>query len=90
MEATPMRSLPDHVYGIPAIPSRSIASAITPFLGIPAGSAGARRLEDAAITLLAAVYQQAGPVREQLVCERPHFDRLLYAVNRCQPSRGGS
>jgi hypothetical protein len=85
-----MRSLPDHVYGIPAVRARSLEQAMAPVIGLPAGTFSARRVEDAALTLLAAVFEQNGPVREQLVRERPHFDRLLYAVNRCQLRRGGA
>ena len=85
-----MRSLPEAVRATREVAPRSIAASVTPYLGIPTGPAGARRLEDAAITLLAAVYAQHGPVREQLVAERLPFDRLAYAVSRCPVRRGGA
>ncbi len=84
-----MRSLPEAVRSTRAVAPRSIASAVAPFLGAP-GPAGQRRLEDAAITLLAAVYPQAGPVLEALLAERLGFERLLHAVHRCRASRGGT
>ena len=85
-----MRSLPETVRATRAVAPRSIAASVTPFLGIQTGPAGARRLEDAAITLLAAVYAQHDLVREQLVAERLPFDRLVYTVNRCPTTRGGT
>ena len=84
-----MRSLPEAVQATPAAAARSIASSVAPFLGIPSGPAGQRRLEDAAITLLAAVYAQHSLVREQLLAERLPFDRLVYTVNRCPTRPGG-
>ena len=81
-----MRSLPEAVQAAPAAATRSIASSVTPFLGIPAGQ---RRLEDAAITLLASVFAQNALVREQLVAERLPFDRLVHTVHRCPAPRGG-
>ena len=84
-----MRSLPEAVQATPAAAARSIASSVTPFLGIPSGPAGQRRLEDAAITLLASVFAQNALVREQLVAERLPFDRLVHTVHRCPAPRGG-
>jgi hypothetical protein len=85
-----MRSLPDHVRGIPAVRATSIARAVNPYLGLSADGFGSRRVEDAALIVLAAVYAERGPVRESLIAERVSFDRLAYAVNRCPVSRGGS
>ncbi|MHB8959628.1 MAG: hypothetical protein ACYDAN_08380 [Candidatus Limnocylindrales bacterium] len=85
-----MRSLPEAVRSTRAVAPRSIASSVAPFLGAPAGPAGQRRLEDAAITLLAAVYPQAGLVLEALLAERLGFECLLHAVHRCRASRGGT
>jgi hypothetical protein len=84
-----MRSLPDHVREAPAIRVTSIARAMNPDLGLSADGLGSRRVEDAALTVLAAVYAERGPVREMLVCERVSFDRLVYAANRCPVHRGG-
>jgi hypothetical protein len=85
-----MRSLPETVRATRAVAPRSIAASVAPFLGIPNGPAGARRLEDAALTLLAAVYAQHDIVREQLLAERLPFDRLVYTVNRCPARPGGA
>jgi hypothetical protein len=85
-----MRSLPETVQQTREVVPRSIAASVTPFLGIPAGPAGARRLEDAALILLAAVYAQHDLVREQLTAERLPFDRLVHTVNRCPATRGGT
>jgi hypothetical protein len=90
MEATPMRSLPDYVRGIPSVRPPSIARALGPYLGLSADPIGSRRVEDAALLVLAAVYAERGPVRESLLSERPSFDRLVYALNRCPVGRGGA
>ncbi len=84
-----MSSLPEHVNRVPAIRPRSFALAAAPFLGQRVGSFPIRHVEDAAITVLAAVFQQNGPLREQLVFERPGFERLVHAVHRCPERRGG-
>jgi len=83
-----MSSLPEHVNRTPAIRPRSFALMVAPFIGERVGRLPIRHVEDAAITVLAAVYQQSGPLREQLVTERPRFERLVHAVHRC-PERGG-
>jgi hypothetical protein len=61
---------------------------VAPFIGERVGRLPIRHVEDAAITVLAAVYQQSGPLREQLLTERPRFERLVHTVHRC-PDRGG-
>ncbi len=80
-----MRSLPDHVRQAPAIRVTSIARAVSPYLGLSADGLGSRRVEDAALTVLAAVYAERGPVREMLVCERR---QLRPARLRRQPLPG--
>ena len=85
-----MRSLPDHVQHAPAIRLTSIARAMNPYLGLSADGLGSRRVEDAALTVLAAVYAERGPVKEMLLTERMSFDRLVYAANRCAVHRGGA
>ena len=84
-----MSSLPEHVHRTQAIRPRSFALAVAPFLGQRVGSFPIRHVEDAAISVLAAVFQQNGPLREQLVFERPRFERLVHAVHRCPERRGG-
>jgi hypothetical protein len=89
MEATPMRSLPDHVRGIPSVRPPSIARAAGPYLGLSAAGFDSHRIEDAALQILAAAYAHRGPVRESLLAERLSFDRLVAALNRCPIGRGG-
>lgn len=84
-----MSSLPEHVNRVAAIRPRSFAMAVAPFIGERVGTLPIRHVEDAAITVLAAVYQQSGPLREQLLLERPRFERLAHAVHRCPERRGG-
>jgi hypothetical protein len=85
-----MNSLPEHVRRVQAIRPRSFALAVAPFIGERAGTLPIRYVEDAAITVLAAVFQQGGPLREQLVTERHRFERLVHAVHRCPDRRGGT
>jgi hypothetical protein len=84
-----MPSLPEHVARTPAVRARSFAMAVAPFIGERVGTLPIRHVEDAANTVLAAVFQQSGPLREQLVFERPRFERLVYTVHRCPERRGG-
>jgi hypothetical protein len=84
-----MRSLPEHVNRTPAIRPRSLAMAVAPFIGERVGSFPIRHVEDAAITVLAAVFAQSGPLREQLIFERHRFERLVQAIHRCPERRGG-
>jgi len=84
-----MPSLPEHLNRTTAIRPRSFALMVAPFIGARVGSLPIRHVEDAAITVLAAVFQQNGPLREQLVFERRRFERLVHAVHRCPERRGG-
>jgi len=84
-----MPSLPEHVARTPAVRARSFALSVAPFIGERVGTLPIRHVEDAAITVLAAVFQQNGPLREQLVFERRRFERLVHAVHRCPERRGG-
>ena len=71
-----MRSLPDQVRGIPAVRPTSVARSVGPYLGLTAGGIGSRRVEDAALLVLAAIYgERGGPVLEALLTERLAFDR---------------
>jgi hypothetical protein len=86
-----MRSLLDQVRGIPAVRPTSVARSVGPYLGLTAGGIGSRRVEDAALLVLAAIYgERGGPVLEALLTERLAFDRVMYAVNRCPVHRGGA
>ena len=84
-----MNSLPEHVRRIQAMRARSLALMVAPFIGGRVGTLPIRHVEDAAITVLAAVYSQSGPLREQLVTERSRFERLVNAVHRAPERQGG-
>jgi hypothetical protein len=84
-----MHSLPEHVRRIAPVRARSLALMVAPFIGGRVGSLPIRHVEDAAITVLAAVAGQSGPLREQLVTERSRFERLVHAVHRAPARRGG-
>ena len=85
-----MISLPEQLRRLDPIRPRSITAAVAPYLGQRAGTLPARYVEEAALTVLAAVYQQAGPLREQLQAERPRFERLITLVHRApERLRGG-
>jgi hypothetical protein len=47
-----------------------------------------RILEEAAITVLAHVVRESGPIREQLLFEQRRFERLVHIIH-CLPNRGG-
>ena len=84
-----MPSLPEHVSRTPEVRARPFALLVAPFIGERAGTFAPRYVEDAAITVLAAVFQQSGPIREQLLFERRRFERLRNLVHRCPEWRGG-
>lgn len=84
-----MPSLPDLVRTSTATRPRSLAEAVGPFLGYAPATLSERRLEDAALIVLASVWARQGTIREQLLTDRLVFDRLVYAVNRCPVRRGG-
>ena len=84
-----MNSLPEHVRRTQPVRARSLALMVAPFIGGRVGNLPIRHVEDAAITVLAAVYSQSGPLREQLVTERARFERLVYAVHSAPARRGG-
>ncbi len=84
-----MNSLPEHLRRIQPVRTRSLALMVAPFIGARVGTLPIRHVEDAAITVLAAVFGQSGPLREQLVTERSRFERLVQAVHRAPGRRGG-
>jgi len=84
-----MNSLPEHLLQLEAIRPRSISSAVAPYLGPRAGTLPAHYVEEAAFTILASVLQQGAPLREQLLTERPRFERLVTLVHRAPERRGG-
>ncbi len=84
-----MPSLPEHLGRTPEVQARSFGLMVAPFIGERAGSFPLRYVEDAAITVLAAVFEQSGPIREQLLFERRRFERLANLVHRCPERQGG-
>ena len=84
-----MSSLPERLRQLEAIRPRSIGSAVAPYLGPRAGTLPAHYVEEAALTILAAVYQQGGPLREQLQAERLRFEQVVHLVHRAPERRGG-
>jgi hypothetical protein len=83
-----MTSLLEHVGRTQEIRPRSFGLMVAPFIGERVGSFPPRHVEEAAISVLAAVFQQSGPIREQLLFERRRFERLANLVHRL-PERGG-
>ena len=83
-----MTSLPDALRRLEPARPRSVAESAAPFLARP-GAVPARYVEEAALTVLAAVYGHAGPLREQLTGERARFERLAGLVYRAPERRGG-
>ena len=84
-----MISLPEHLRRIEAVRPRSIAATVAPYLGARTGTLPNRTVEEAALTVLAAVLQHGGPLREQLTSQRSGFERLSSLVYRAPERRGG-
>ena len=82
-----MPSLRDHLHRTPAVRPRDLAAWMAPALG-RAAPAASRYLEEAALTVLAHVFRDAGLTREALVFERLRFERLVHLIHRL-PARGG-
>ena len=60
-----------------------------PFLGERRNPYRTHLVEESALRVLAAVYQQTGVLREQLVFERQRFDRLVQLIHRLPERDGG-
>lgn len=56
--------------------------------GVESTPLAPRFFEEAALTVLAHVFRESGPVREQLVYEKRRFERLVQLIHRL-PERGG-
>jgi len=82
-----MPSLRDHLTRTPAVRPRDLAAWMAPALGRVAPAAP-RYLEEAALTVLAHVFRDAGLTREAIVFERHRFERLVQLIHRL-PARGG-
>jgi hypothetical protein len=83
-----MPSLRDHLIRTPEIRPRTLGTWIAPALGERATPMSPRILEEAALSVLAHIVGQSGPIREQLVGERRRFERLVHVIHRL-PERGG-
>ena len=81
-------SLPEAVRRLEPARARSLSASMAPYLG-RVGTYPPRYVEEAALTVLASVCLQAGPLREQLVGERAGFERLVNFVYRAPERRRG-
>ncbi len=84
-----MPSLHDHLLRTPYVEPRSFALSVVPFLGERRDPYRTHLVEESALRVLAAVYQQTGILREQLVFERQRFDRLVQLIHRLPERDGG-
>jgi len=83
-----MNSLRDHLNRTPEVRSRNLAAWMAPALGERATPLPDRFFEEAALTVLAHVFRDSGPIREALVFERRRFERLVQLIHRL-PATGG-
>ena len=83
-----MLSLRDHLNRTPQVRSRDLAAWMAPALGPREYQMAPRFFEEAALTVLAHVFRESGPIKEQLVYERRRFERLVQLIYRL-PERGG-
>ena len=83
-----MHLLRDHLNRTPEVRSRNLAAWMAPALGERATPPPDRFFEEAALTVLAHVFRDSGPIREALVFERRRFERLVQLIHRL-PARGG-
>ncbi len=84
-----MPSLRDHLLRTPAVRVRDLSSWMAPSLGERATPLPDRFFEEAALTVLAHVFRESGPIREQLVHERRGFERLVQLIHRLPANGGG-
>jgi len=84
-----MPSLRDHLIRTPEVRYRNLSAWMAPALGERATPLPDRFFEEAALTVLAHVFRESGPIKEQLVYERRRFERLVQLIHRL-PERGGS
>jgi hypothetical protein len=82
-----MPSLRDHLNRTPEVRSRNLTAWMAPALGERATPLPDRFFEEAALTVLAHVFRDSGPIREALVFERRRFERLVQLIHRL-PERG--
>jgi hypothetical protein len=83
-----MQSLRDHLNRTPTVRARDLSAWMAPALGERVTPLAPRFFEEAALTVLAHVFRDSGPIREALVFERRRFERLVQLIHRL-PARGG-
>jgi hypothetical protein len=83
-----MPSLRDHLIRTPEVRCRNLSAWMAPALGERVTPMAPRFFEEAALTVLAHVFRESGPIREQLLFEQHRFDRLVHVIHRL-PERGG-
>jgi hypothetical protein len=83
-----MPSLRDHLDRTPEVRSRNLAAWMAPAVGERATPLPDRFFEEAALTVLAHVFRDSGPIREALIFEGRRFERLVQLIHRL-PARGG-
>jgi hypothetical protein len=84
-----MPSLRDHLDRTPEVRSRNLAAWMAPALVERPTPVVPRYFEEAALTVLAHVFRDSGPIREALVFERRRFERLVQLIHRLPASGGG-
>jgi hypothetical protein len=84
-----MPSLRDHLIRTTEIRPRNLSAWMAPALGERAIPLAPRFFEEAALTVLAHVFRESGPIREQLLFERRRFERLVQLIHRLPDRRGG-
>jgi hypothetical protein len=84
-----MQLLRDHLNRTPEVRSRNLAAWMAPALGERATPLPDRFFEEAALTVLAHVFRDSGPIREALVFERRRFERLVQLIHRLPERAGG-
>src|SRR6185437_5899143 len=77
-----MPSHRDHLIRTPGVRSRNLSAWMAPALGERVTPLPDRFFEEAALTVLAHVIRDAGPIREQLVYERRRPERLVQLIHR--------
>jgi hypothetical protein len=84
-----MPSLRDHLSRTPEVRSRNLSAWMAPALGERATPLPDRSFEEAALTVLAHVFRESGPIREQLLFEQGRFARVVQIIYRLPDRRGG-
>jgi hypothetical protein len=84
-----MPSLRDHLIRTPEVRARNLSAWMAPALGDRPTPLPDRFFEEAALTVLAHVFRDSGPIREKLLYERRRFERLVQLIHRLPDREGG-